>query len=430
MIDIALKIIRKDLRRHLNEPTVLILLLTFPLILTLIVGMAFSPMSEGRMPRTELLIADNDRGALSRFIGSAFRQAREGAPPVDLREVTEIEGREAIRKGEGSALLIVPEGFSEDYLGGRRTRLVLLKNPSESVLPEIAEQYADILAMTGSFVSRFFDDDREVIRELVRAESSEARLGWSLLRLLSLERLRAVNRYLMPLRVALEAPAETPAPGPDGHGGPRVATSEPESAFNIYEHILPGLSVFGILFLAQAVFRDVYTESEQGTLSRMLTTPASVGAFLLGKSAGGYLISLGGLLALQLLSHLAYGVDWGPPAQLLLLDVIAIVGVSGLCLLVFSLASSPSQGESMLAALIVFMALFGGSLVPLGQLPPSLRKIADFTLNGNLIAGYNSLIFRGSLLPVWPRLVTIAGLGGLCFLTGVLLLRQRYRSRL
>lgn len=409
----ALKIILKDFKRRIKDPLSIILLLSFPLLLTLIIGLAFGPAGKGTLPATEILLADLDQGIVTEFMRSAFTHGGEEAPPVQLRQVGEEEGRKAIAGGEGSALLIIPRGFSEDFLDGKSVRMTLLKNPSQSILPEVAEQYAEFQAFLGSFISRLFEDELKVVRNFQEMEDLAPRAQWTALINGVYDKLSAIEKYLFPMPISIE---EREVAG--------AKEKKEEGGINVFAIVLPGFAIFGLFFVAQVVFRDILNERSSGTLARLFSSPVSVESFLAGKAAGGFLISLCALLLLQLVSTLAFRVNWGPLGSLLALDGVAILGVSGVCLFVFSLAKTGLQGDAILMVIIMSMALFGGSMIPLDQMPEIFKSISHFSLNAHAIVAYRSLMDTGSLSSALPRLLLLAGFGCATIFLGILFLRR------
>lgn len=445
----ALVITLKDFKRRIKDPLTLICLMTFPLLLALIIGMAFGPQVRMAMPETELLICDHDNGLLSGMLKMAFQQGGAGAPRINIKEVEEDAGRQAIMDNETSALLIIPGSFTDDFFEGRPVALTLLKNPSQSILPEVAEQYTHALTMLGSFASRFFQKELSAIKANALSQGAGIRLDWTLLGPALRDKLNTVEKYLFPVPISIverkagqenaaKKEKETQPPGRAQKGGgtssrPEARAEKKERSINkarpinIYEYILPGLAIFGIFFVAQTIFRDIFTEQIQGTLPRLMTAPVTVESFLLGKAASALLISFLALVLMQFVGWILFDVHWGPLHLLLLIDAVAILGISGLCLLIFSLARTQTQGEAILSAVFIFMGLFGGSFMPLRTLPPGFRTVTRFTINGHIIDAHNQLIFSGEHWKILPSLAIVLLIGLICSVAGWMLLRRKIR---
>ena len=245
-------------------------------------------------------------------------------------------------------------------------------------------------------------------------------------------KLKSADKYLYPIPIAVQetGPNSQPRrPGARTDGAaPQETQAQPpakKSHFVVMEYILPGLALFGIFFVGQVVLLDIYSERTQHTMARLFTAPVTVTAFLTGKTLGGFVISLLSLILLQVLGSLAFGMDWGSPGLVLLVDGIAVLGISGLCLLVFCLARTQAQAGAVLSAVILSMSLFGGSFVPMAMLPPFFRWISLFTLNSHLIEAYYSVMYRNDLSSVAFRLSAVTLFGVLSMALGMVFLRRR-----
>jgi len=429
---VVLKIMAKDFKRRLKDPLSLLALLAFPLILAIIIGLAFSPMGKSVLPTTELLIADQDQEWVSSIMRTALHQGRADLPPLIIREVSEAQGREILGQAEASALLIFPPNFSPDYLAGKATRLTLLKNPAQAFLPEIAEQYADVLALIASYVSQVFSQEMETLKHMAAQETIAPKLEWLMLGDGFYNKLKGAEKYLYPVPISVqESGPKSKAAGTTSQAPAVSAQPKPvqrpakQSHFVVMEYILPGLSLFGIFFVGQVVLLDIFSERSQHTMARLFTAPVTVTAFLAGKTLGGFVISLVSLILLQVIGSLAFGMDWGPAGLVLLVNGIAILGISGLCLLVFCVARTQAQAGAILSAVILSMSLFGGSFVPLMMLPRIFRWISLFTLNSHLVEAYYSVMYWHNLSTVTYRLSGVALFGVLSMIVGMVLLRRR-----
>ena len=115
------------------------------------------------------MAVDNDKSFLSEFFLSALTQG-ELNKLVDLKKVKEEEGRKLIDRGKASALLIIPENFGAHIWEARSVEILLLKNPSEQFLPQIAEEISDIASLLFSSLFSVFSDELTTIRGLTNKD--------------------------------------------------------------------------------------------------------------------------------------------------------------------------------------------------------------------------------------------------------------------
>jgi len=69
-------------------------------------------------------------------------------------------------RGEASAVLIVPKGFSDAVPRNQRCQLKVVTNPSQRILPRIVEEIASVLADGAFYLNAIAGDQLRVFAEL------------------------------------------------------------------------------------------------------------------------------------------------------------------------------------------------------------------------------------------------------------------------
>src|SRR5262245_35840521 len=128
----------KDLRRYLRDPMALLLYLGIPF---LIGGLLMLVMggSGTTTPTALLLVADEDGGFLTRLLVQGLGRDQSGQF-IRVQQVTREEGQSQIANGVGSAMLVIPKGFGQAVLEEKPTRLLLVVNPAQQILPQILQE--------------------------------------------------------------------------------------------------------------------------------------------------------------------------------------------------------------------------------------------------------------------------------------------------
>ena len=122
-----LLLVSKDLKRKLRAPVGLVVLLAFPIVFAGMLALVFG--SEGNnTPKVRLVVENRDTGFAASALSSAFT-SKQMAEHFDVRTVAKGEGAAVIEAGEASALLVVPEHFTQDVLDGKPVTLELVRNP-------------------------------------------------------------------------------------------------------------------------------------------------------------------------------------------------------------------------------------------------------------------------------------------------------------
>jgi ABC-2 type transport system permease protein len=208
-----------------------------------------------------------------------------------------------------------------------------------------------------------------------------------------------------------------------------VSTEDEEDPADvgILSFFLPGLSVMGVLFLAQSATRDILQDRESGLLRHLLTAPVSPGDYLVGKCLSVIMVTAAGF-GLLIVFGAAMGVSWGPPVATAILILATALAASGTLLLIMSLAGSERQASTVTTIVIIVWSMLGGAFMPLDQMPAFLGPISASTLVYWATDAFNTLVLRGGgLADIGLNLVVLFGAGFVFLIAGSLVLGRRIR---
>lgn len=398
----------KDLRRLRRDPLALALWLGIPILLGLMIRVAFGGGS-GRAPKAHLLVADQDDS----FVSELLVQGLSRVEVIEIESVDEVAGRARVARDAASALLVIPRGFGDAVIDERPTALRLLKNPAQRILPEIVETTLEIL-VDGTFYAQQLLG--APLRELRAGPAGGAstfsdetivRISTTLNRLVG--RLRGT---LLPPVVALETRSEE-------SGGGKATPS-------IGLLFFPGLLTMSQLFIAAGMCVDVWRELQLGTLRRVLVTPQRPLAFAAGKLAAGALLMLGVGAGAMMLGVALLDVPWRAVPLALLWSTFAGTVFMSLLVLLQVHASSQRAGAVLTNLLVFPLMMVGGSFFPFEAMPAWLAAVGRFTPNGWAVTLLRAIL-DGAARPA-ALLAAFAALGSLGTLALLLTTRRLQRG--
>jgi hypothetical protein len=385
--------LRKDLTRIRRDPLSVALSALIPLIIALLLRLAFGG-GGGDSPTAALLVADNDESLLSGLFVGAF-----GAGPLEdliaVEPVEEAEGRRRLDDGDGSALLIIPAGFGENYLDGTPLTLTVVRNPAQTVLPDIVEETVRTFADALVAARRVLGGTLDPVLGLEEGpdDATVAGVATGVNQVME----RAAPRFFPPgIAVETILPAEEP---PVDYGA----------------LFLPGMLFLGLLFVADGMSGDLWREREAGTLRRTRTTAGSAAAFLAGKIlAGGVVFVVVGAVGLAAARFL-FGLAIPDPATALGWMTLSGMFLLTLLTLIQMLATNRRTAGFLSTALVLPLSMAGGSFFPFEAMPAWLARFGSFTPNGWALLRFKEIL--AGTAEMVPLLT--AGLG-LVAVTGVL----------
>ncbi len=188
------------------------------------------------------------------------------------------------------------------------------------------------------------------------------------------------------------------------------ASVKEEPSFMMY--IAPGFALLFLMYTVSLGGKTLLTERQEGTLTRLLTTPTGSSQVLVGKMTGTYMIGLAQMTVLILASALLLQLRWGNPLALAILLLTAVAGATGWGMLLAAVSRRPGEVSAWGMAMTLLFGLVGGSFF--GGTPPGLMGIIGMvTPNYWGQIGFNTLARGGDiqdLLPVYAALVVMAAI--------------------
>ncbi|HEY6101346.1 MAG TPA: ABC transporter permease [Anaeromyxobacter sp.] len=333
-----------------RDPRTLYLALVMPVVMLFLFGYGVS----FDLDRIPVGVSDRDRTEASRALVRAVTASRE---LVKAAEVAPEDAPALFRAGDALAVLVVPRGYEQDVLQGKRTRVQLLVDGADPVSANQLLAKADAL---------------------VRAETR---------------------------RLA----------------GPGLADRDPPLLVKVWTRynpegrsalfMVPGLAAYllaisAVLLTALAIAG----EWERGSMEQLFASPVGRLEIVLGKLLP-YLVL--GMLELQLV--LAFGMlafdlpVRGSAALLFVLGFFFLVGMLGQGLLISVLARNQlvATQAGALSALLPSL-LLSGMIFPIDNMPLPLQLLSRVIPARYLVHGLRGLILKGNGLDVlWPDLVAL-----------------------
>ena len=405
---------RKDLRRRFADPVSVLIWIGLPVMLGSMMSLING--DGGQTPTAHLLVVNQDDSVISNFLLGALGQG--GMDQFLSVETVDIDtGRERIGDGDGTALLIVPEGFGAAVLNDEPTTLTLITNPAQRILPAVIVEGLEILSEAVFYGQRLLG---EPIRELADGPPpGEDFFDSATIAALGVEindRMTATGDLLFPPVLDLTVRGDEPE-GDDETGS--VTTG-----FDFARLFLPGMIFMSILFIAQGMSDDLWKEKKAGTLRRAVSSPNSLLSFVAGKLLAGMLLIAMVAAMAMLVGVLALGMS--PLRAPLAVVWCAYAGTALLCLFLFiAILSSNQRTANLMSTMTLFpLMMIGGSFFPFEAMPGWMQAVGVWTPNGLAVVQLRALLF-GAPEPAAVAVATagIAGTAGVALLLCVRRLR-------
>jgi ABC-2 type transport system permease protein len=357
-----------NLRRMLRDRSNAFFLLVFPLLMIMVLGMAFGDASEPR-----LMVVAPSGSPMSADLLSRL-QTSKGV------EVREVEDRavavEAVEKGRAEAVVLIPADYDHRVAVGDAVGVSFLSR-------------ADRAAQQVSMIVRAAVD-----AEVARLQAARTVGDWTGIG--AADSMRRVDTVALDIA---DVPVITQTAG---------SAAFPASLGRFDIGASQQLLLF--IFITSMTAATALIETRRlGVTRRMLATPTRLSSIVAGEALGRIAVAaLQGMLIMTGAS-LFFGVSWGDPiaAGVLMLSFAVVAGAAGM--LLGSLASSGPQ--AIASGLLVGLGLsaLGGTMMPLEFFSPTLLRFAHLTPHAWAADGFAALVRHdGTLVSILPQLGVLA----------------------
>ena len=365
-----------------------------PIVFTFLV--AGGTPSGNEDPRIGLLVVDEARTSVSQQIITELENSTAIRPEV----LTRTEAQKQFDDRRADAVFIIPAGIDIASLQKGSAEVELLQQPNNLNATVAERAILTALRRVSSTVSAAQNavKQRELIQPFTSNEEKQTYFESSLALAQSIQK-------DAPERVTV---AEGSTQENEIDYDPRTNSSAGQLITWVF------IPLFGI----SALFAF---ERQQGTLRRLLTTPAHKATFLLGTVFGQVAMALIQMFLLVGFGILAMKLNWGrePLAMFVLLFAAALAAAAfGTTLGTFIKSEGQASGLSIMFGMV--FAMMGGCMYPLELFPPAIQNAVKILPTTWAMQGMLDLGLRGGgLVDILPEAGVLLGFAVIFFSVGV-----------
>jgi ABC-2 type transport system permease protein len=345
----------KELRQVWRDPLSLLLLIGLPALMLVLYGFALN----FDVRHVALAVQDRDLSAASREYLSAYTHSTYFDVVATLDSASDVEGW--LERRIAKAVLVIPEGFSRELSAGRRAKVQLLLDGSDSMTATTVLGYAGAISMEAN------------VRLLSRVAGS----------------------------------GEPPVGGVSYE--PRIWFN-PELRSTLF--LVPGL--IGFLLMLTAVLStalSVVRESERGTMEQIRMAPVNTVQLILGKTLPYLGISYLATLIVLVAARLLFGVQVrGSYAALFVVTLLYLVGALAWGLFISTVARTQAFAFQLgLLTSLLPALLLSGFIFQIRNMPAWLQAITYVVPARYFLVVLRGIILKGTgLSPYWDQVGFLA----------------------
>ena len=380
----ALSIAAMNLRRTLRQRTNVFFVVLFPLLMIMVLGLAFGGQTEPRVA----VVADT-----SAPLASDLAASLGGAGVETVAYADRAAAVGAVETGRVESALVIPAEYDARLAAGDTAPVEYLSR---------ADRTAQQVAM---IVRSAVDEQAARVRV---ARTLQDRLGGDFAANLVRGDAAASSVRAIEVRTATVGTAVFP---------------EDLGRFDL------GASgqLLLFIFITSMTTSAALIETRQlGVARRMLAAPIHVRNILAGEALGRIAVAVVQGTVIMLGAALLFGVAWGQPlaAVLLMTAFATVAGAAGM--LLGSVARTPQQAIATGLLVGIGLSALGGSMMPLEFFSPTLRAVAHVTPHAWAADGFAALVRHdGTVGDVLLELAVLVGYAAVLFAAASWVLRRR-----
>ncbi len=355
----VLKLSAIDYKRRWNKPTLVLIHILSPVLLTLIMWFALGGGGSGSgFSPVKLAIVNRDKGKLiSDFLEGAF--SNDNAKKyMDASSVSYDEAIKLINTRKVSAVIIIPEKFTEKLIKREKTDIRLIKNPTEVIYPMIAETGLNILKDGTNYILTIFGDEIETIRKAV---VNKKKIDSDMLKNLY-DSIEPKIKKIIPLFKDKKIEIK------------ELTEKKKKASFVIY--IFAGMSFFFLFFISNAILSDMVKERNKFIIKRLFLSELKKSEYFFSRILSSIVFVFTIEIILAVTGRLLFNLKTDSIFWLLITLIVSSLTLTMLSATIMGLSNNERQVNTLGMIFVFVFAILGGSLIPVSVLPPALSKFS------------------------------------------------------
>ena len=340
-----LAIAYKETRLWLQVPGNWLTILLVPFAFITILGAIFG----GSTPVFTIYAANEDRGTLGADVVKLLKES----PNLELEMLdSQAEADRRVGKGERMAAAVIPADFSEAVKTEAGGTIELIIDPARQNNSGLVSGLVKA-ALSKMLVDASIEREMSKMISDIRTDSLSGTSGFDF---------DTFIRAGVKAVVAKQVNEAIDNPLIDLEKEAVSVSANPIEATRL-GGLVPGYTLMFLFFLVSHIAVAVVEERSLGSLRRLLVTPASKAVILAGKMLPFFLIAIGQMLFVLLVSSWVFNMSLGNSLPALIVIVVATaLSAATLGILVAALVKNESQASALTILVVLVLAVISGCI--------------------------------------------------------------------
>ena len=383
------------LKRVLREKWGLISWLAIPVMIVFLMSL-IAGSGSGKLTG-KLLITDHDKSTVSQFLAGGFNQGPL-AEIFTLQQVTTVQGQTLMDAGDASAWIIIEAGFGDAFLDNQSSQLKLVKNPAQSILPQLVETSMELLVDAATYIQIVFEKELAVLKPMLKNQQfNDADLV--VLTLGIKQQIDRLEATIFPPQLALIKQKVD-----------EVDSTDEKTKLTFGLLMFPGAIFMALIFSANSLAVSIWDDAKNGVIPRLSSTPAALGAYFNGQVIGATLVFALIVVSLGVLGTWYFALAWYKWPLMVLWMVFSGLVIYQLFAFLAMIMPTAKVANVVVNATTFPLLMVGGSFFPMEAMPAWLAAIGQYLPNGFLLKGLKDWLVRDQPIAEAMLLPLVLGL--------------------
>jgi len=410
----------KDIRIFLKSRSSVVLSYLVPMVIIFIFGTIFGGMGKNSgISSINVLCANEDNSEFSDTFITEIDKLSEITILKKLRKgdqetaIKQQEMDDLITKGKYGVGLLIPSGFEERVKAGDSLKLEIHYDP------KFAVEYGIVSGMIQKTIPTKFP--QLMLNSLWK--SSEQALGSDRNQQFKKSLTGEVKKYFpdaniseretIDLKPVTASEKDTLSGGFDMFSGMlslKAVELVGEKVENkMFSQYVAGMAVMFLLFSINGTAGSLLNEKKNGTLKRLLISPAKPMEILSGKMLFCILLGMSQLIVLFIFGWLVFKLNIFRDIPSLLIVMLATsLACTSLGIFLATICKTERQIDSLSTLIVLTMSSLGGSMVPSFFMPVAIQNIGKFTINYWSMKGFTDIFWRNlTFMEIMPSVLIL-----------------------
>jgi ABC-2 type transport system permease protein len=357
-------IFKKELKLFVKRKGNFFWLIGMPIIFIVIMSLVFG----NENTKVTVPVIDQDKSSFSQ----SFIKQLDSIPVIEVKQdqvSTKSDQINQLRKGNISALVVIPKGFAKQFSNGQQAKIQLYRDGSTNQVASSVE------VVLNNISNQYREHKIQMFLQKTGQSKSE-------------------------ITTILQAPIGV------------QTVNESSTHVNAVTQVVPGYMIMFAFFIIMSMVTRFAQERDSGMVSRVRSSSLPSWKYLIGMWLPNVVMVLIQCTILLAFGNYVYGLELGNVAVIVGIVFSLSICCTGIGLAISLLVESDNAGKAITQLLTLGGAMLGGLWFPYDLLPAFVQAIGRFTPQYWAQHGMQEVMAHGAnFVDIWPTFIVLIAIG-------------------